>query len=81
MARKKLLHIFILVVFKNGIPFFFFNFLPRMLHQDVQLVIELKILEGVLPVNRIGKAELNVQKEVYSSAHVSMKKSLGKVNI
>lgn len=52
-----------------------------MLHQDVQLVIELKILEGVLPVNRIGKAELNVQKEVYSSAHVSMKKSLGKVNI
>lgn len=58
----------------------FFYFLPRMLHQDVQLVIELKILEGVLQANKVWKAELNVQKEVYSSAHVSMKKSVRKVN-
>lgn len=58
----------------------FFYFLPRMLHQDVQLVIELKILEGVLQANKVWKVELNVQKEVYSSAHVSMKKSVRKVN-
>lgn len=45
----------------------------------MQLAIDQKILEGVLQVSKVWKAELNVQKEMYSSAHMSMKNSLRKV--
>lgn len=51
----------------------------RILYQDLQLAIDQKILEGVLQVSKVWEAELNVQKEMYSSAHMSMKNSLRKV--
>lgn len=44
------------------------------------MAIDLKILEGVLQVNKVWKAQMNVQKEMYSSALTSVKKSVGKVN-
>lgn len=56
-------------------------FRSRILYQDVQLVIDLKILEGVLQVSKVWKTELNAQKQMYSSAHVSVKNSLRKVSV